>query len=374
MRRGLRAPRARVLTILGAATLVGLPGLTAAADLAGEPALEAYAPDAGCAMLQAWYDELLATHPAGTAVPLRLDEPTDAQLAMLGLPPRHVLLAQRYAAPTLVLPDGTTAPVDPGELALAIGGDLAVASYAGTGCLGIRPGALLLNLNGGIGICSMAHVYGSPGNYHISTAGHCTNQGEVMTVVAAVGNRGGATGPVLLDFGTTSRSTGDGGIGRDWALIGIDAAHQDLVSPTMCVWAGPRGLFTPTGEFADVSLLRGNSLVPEIVLDPDPALIQGIVHYGHGLGMGAGGTPRAGAGDTWTSTYFTFVGTIAPGDSGSGANTGLGQAAGIITHIVVDPLLRTGTGVALGTRATQVAASLADGQLVAYPAPAPGLP
>lgn len=364
----LLAPRVRVATAVAVAALA-LPGLGAAADLtAAEPALQPYAAGvAGCAMLQAWYDALLAAHPAGTPVPLKLDQPTDAQLALLGLPPRHVLLAQRYPVPTMVGVDGTTTPVDPARLLL--GGDLALAAYGGTGCLGIRPGALLLNLNDGIAICSMAHVYGAPGAYKVSTAGHCTNQGETMTVVAAVGDRA----PVLLDFGTTSHSTGDGGIGRDWALIAVDAAYQDLVTPTMCAWAGPRGVFTAQGEAVDVSF-RGNRLIPGVTIDPDPNLVQGIVHYGHGLGLGAGGTPRSGAGDTWTSTYFTFVGTIAPGDSGSGANTALGQAAGIITHIVVDPLQRSGTGIALGTRATQVQGTLADGQLVAYPAPAPGLP
>lgn len=354
-----------------AAALLALPLLASSPGLAEPAVLEPYAPDAGCAMLQAWYDELLATHPEGTAVPLKIDEPTDVQLAMLGLPPRHVLLAQRYPAPTLVLPDGTTEALDPARLAL--GGDLVLASYAGAGCLGIRPGALLLNLNGGIAVCSMAHVYGAPGSYQISTAGHCTEKtGEVMTVVAAVGNRNSIAGPVLLDFGTTSRTTGDAGIGRDWALISVAAAYQDLVSPTMCFWAGPRGLFTAQGEFVDPNINR--RLVPSVSVNPDPALVQGIVHFGHGLGLGAGGTPRSGASDAWTSTYFVFVGAIAPGDSGSAANTGLGQAAGIITHVVVDPWLRTGTGLALGTRATQVHATLADGQLVAYPVPAAGLP
>lgn len=353
------------------AALLAVPLLASGLVLADATPLEPYAPDAGCAMLQAWYDELLATYPEGTAVPLKLDEPTDAQLAMLGLPPRDVLLAQRYPAPTLVLPDGTTEAIDPARLAL--GGDLALASYAGTGCLGIRPGALLLNLNNGIAICSMAHVYGAPGSYQVSTAGHCTEKaGEVMTVVAAVGNRDSIAGPVLLDFGTTSRTTGDAGIGRDWALIGIAPAYQDLVSPTMCFWAGPHGTFAEQGEFVDPSI--NGRLQPSVNVDPDPALLQGIVHFGHGLGLGAGGTPRSGGSDTWTSTYFVFVGAIAPGDSGSGANTALGPAAGIITHIVVDPWLRTGTGLALGTRATQVQAALADGQLVAYPVPVAGLP
>jgi hypothetical protein len=50
------------------------------------------------------------------------------------------------------------------------------------------------------------------------------------------------------------------------------------------------------------------------------------------------------------------------GDSGSGANTLLGdtvganmEAAGIMTHLWIDPLMGQGLGIMGGTRATQVA-------------------
>jgi hypothetical protein len=73
-----------------------------------------------------------------------------------------------------------------------------------------------------------------------------------------------------------------------------------------------------------------------------------------------------------------FFGAISPGDSGSGANTLTGdtvganrQAAGIMTHLWVDPLMRQGLGIMAGTRATQVAGTLANGQIVPYPAPTP---
>ena len=38
----------------------------------------------------------------------------------------------------------------------------------------------------------------------------------MATVIAALGNRNEA---VLLDFGSYARSTGDAGVGKDWALI-----------------------------------------------------------------------------------------------------------------------------------------------------------
>ncbi|MBI4394091.1 MAG: hypothetical protein HY556_09905 [Euryarchaeota archaeon] len=79
-----------------------------------------------------------------------------------------------------------------------------------------------------------------------------------------------------------------------------------------------------------------------------------------------------------------IYGAISPGDSGSGSNTLLGgsvgaqrQAAGINTHIVlVDPseIAKDMGALMIGTRSTVVTASLANGQLVPCPAPAPGLP
>jgi hypothetical protein len=329
---------------------------------------------AGCA-IAAWYAELAAKHSVGTAVPLKLD-PTDEQLATLGLPPRVALAGRSFPEPTMLLPDGTGIPT---RLALP-----AVATYAGLGCLGIRPGALLLNFNGGVAICSMAHVYGSPGAYQISTAGHCTKAGEKVSVVAAFGNHAGALAPIVLDFGTTKTSH-DNGIGDDFALISVASAYQNLVSPTMCFWAGPRGAFTytspggPNVVGASVAIsgqLLSPHITPEVALNPDPNLVQGIVHYGHGIGFGGPGvgTPRAGEAIYWSGDTLAFTTLSSPGDSGSGINTATGQAAGILTHLVVGPLLGYGEAIGAGTRVTQVPATLADGQLVAYPMPAPGLP
>jgi hypothetical protein len=249
-------------------------------------------------------------------------------------------------------------------------------SYAGAGFFGIRPGAWVLLINGdSIGWCSLAHVYGSPGSYKISTAGHCGNAGDTATVIGALGDKtvDGAPVPVLMDFGKFSQSTGDAGIGNDWALISIDAAYQPLTTPTMAFWGGPIGTYTPNGEVLHADLTTG-----DISLTPNPALAQGIVHYGHGAGIGAGGTPRSGAAITWLPDHFTFFGAITPGDSGSGSNTLTGdtvganrEAAGINTHIYVDGSMKTGVGIMAGTRATKVPATLANGQILPYPAPTP---
>ena len=154
---------------------------------------------------------------------------------------------------------------------------------------GIRPGGWLLLINGGsIGWCSFAHVYGSPGSYSISTAGHCGKVGDVATVVGVVGNRT----PVLMDIGKFSKSTGDGGIGKDWALISVIPEYQHLVTPTMAFWGGPFGTYTKTGESATFTY-GGRSLVPTASVNSDPFLVQQVLHYGHGTGIGAGGTPAA---------------------------------------------------------------------------------
>ena len=168
-------------------------------------------------------------------------ELNDADLALMGLPPKRVLLARRYQKPTAVYPSGRME-----QLA-----GPPVASFAGAGFFGIRPGAFVLLMNGNsIGWCSLAHVYGSPGAYSISTAGHCGNAGDTATVIGAVGGKtvAGLPVPVLIDFGRFSSSTGDGGIGNDWALIPVDAQWQSLVTPTMAFWGGPIGMYTSTGE------------------------------------------------------------------------------------------------------------------------------
>ncbi|MDP9405709.1 MAG: S1 family peptidase [Actinomycetota bacterium] len=350
---------------------------TAAAGATGEPTAtssvtfsEYRLSDATMTTLRnEWLDEIVASNPPGTWAPLKV-QLRDDQLARMGLPSADVLRSRDYARPTMVDRAGNAEVVDLPALA----------TFAGTGYFGIRPGAWVLLLSdGGIGWCSLAHVYGSPGSYKISTAGHCGKTGDTATMIAAFGNRAGVLNPVLLDIGKFSTST-DGGLGKDWALIDIDARYQHLVTPTMAFWGGPRGMFTATGAVASVTF-PSKGIVPSVSVTPNPFLAQQIVHYGHGIGVGAGGTPRSATALAWGTTHFMFFGAISPGDSGSGSNTlggdGVGavmEAAGINTHLYVDPLMRKGLGIMGGTRATTVRGTLADGQLVGYPAPAPFLP
>jgi hypothetical protein len=172
------------------------------------------------------------------------------------------------------------------------------------GAVGIRPGSWMIAPAG----CTMNFVFGSPGTYSIGTAGHCGSAGEEVVLLTLA--PGGAN-PVLVELGTIQRSV-DGGVGNDFALVSIRPELQSWVSPTIAVVAGPCGSYTGSG--------------------PEP-----VFHYGHGLAVGTGGTPRAGVALTWQSSAFGWSGAAAPGDSGSAVRVHTGmQAAGDLTHLVVD--------------------------------------
>jgi hypothetical protein len=172
------------------------------------------------------------------------------------------------------------------------------------GTVGIRPGSWMIAPAG----CTMNFVFGSPGTYSIGTAGHCGAAGEAVTLLTVA--PGGAS-PVLVEVGTIQRSV-DGGVGNDFAIVSIRPELQSWVSPTVAVVAGPCGSYGGSGP-------------------------EAVFHYGHGLAVGTGGTPRAGLALTWQANAFGWSGLAAPGDSGSAVrvNTGM-QAAGDLTHLVVD--------------------------------------
>src|SRR3954447_22044746 len=145
-----------------------------------------------------WVDQLLARHSVGTWAPMKFTL-SDADLKLMGLPPKRVLLAHHYRRPTVVRPDArmwtlgartkknSRPPGHSGGSSNTAGGG--TISYAGAGFFGIRPGAWLLTVTDKeIGWCSMAHVYGTPGAYQISTAGHCGKVGDTATVIGAVGD------------------------------------------------------------------------------------------------------------------------------------------------------------------------------------------
>jgi hypothetical protein len=172
------------------------------------------------------------------------------------------------------------------------------------GEVGIRPGSWMISPAG----CTMNFVFASGGSYAIGTAGHCGEKGEPVVLLTLAP---GTENPVLVEIGTISVSH-DNGVGDDFALVPIRAALNSWVSPTIAVVAGPCGAYGGSG--------------PETVW-----------HYGHGLGIGTGGTPRAGLALSWRADAFGWDGAAIFGDSGSAVRVGTGlAAAGDLTHLVVD--------------------------------------
>lgn len=170
--------------------------------------------------------------------------------------------------------------------------------------VGIRPGSWMISPAG----CTMNFVFASGGSYAIGTAGHCANAGDPVVLLTLAP---GVENPVLVEIGNVSVSHNNG-VGDDFALIPIRPQLNSWVSATIAAVAGPCGAYSGSG--------------PETVW-----------HYGHGLAVGTGGTPRSGLALTWRATAFGWDGAATPGDSGSPVRVGTGlAAAGDLTHLVVD--------------------------------------
>lgn len=211
----------------------------------------------------------------GWAIPLKSDSPSWFT---------DELAAQVHAAAPAAVPAPLDAPL-PSEI-------------------GIRPGSWMIAPAG----CTMNFVFQSGGSYAIGTAGHCGNAGDPVVLLTLAP---GTANPVLVEIGTISVSHNNG-VGDDFALVPINAALNAWVSPTMALVGGPCGSYTGSG--------------PETVW-----------HSGHGVGIGTGGTPRAGLALTWQANAFGWDGAAIFGDSGSAVRVGTGlQAAGDLTHLVVD--------------------------------------
>lgn len=149
---------------------------------------------------------------------------------------------------------------------------------------------------------------GGGSGWYIGTAGHCAEVGDPVTLIAAPG--------VLMNIGHTVRSYNEG-IGKDFALIEIYPEMVQYINPSMAIVGGPTNV-------------------------AQPAIGDPVAHTGHGVGVGTGGTPRAGLvaytgdGDHNANSAYGWVGAAAPGDSGSGVRDATtGAAVGNLTHLVV---------------------------------------
>jgi hypothetical protein len=173
------------------------------------------------------------------------------------------------------------------------------------GVVGIRPGSWMIEPYG----CTMNFVFARGSQLGIGTAGHCTDMLRQDVVLLTL--TPGSNNPVLIDIGKVV-ARDDNGVGDDFALVNIYPQLYSWVSATTAVIGGPCGAYYGSG--------------PELVW-----------HYGQGLGIGTGGTPRSGPALTWEENAFGWDSAAIFGDSGSPVRVTSGlQAAGDLTHLVVD--------------------------------------
>jgi hypothetical protein len=169
--------------------------------------------------------------------------------------------------------------------------------------VGIRPGAWMISPAG----CTMNFIFTKSGTFAIGTAGHCVDKigDEVVLLTLAPGG----ANPVLVAVGQVI-ARHENGIGDDFALVSIRPELYPWVSATTALIGGPCGEYYGSG--------------PETV-----------AHYGHGLAIGTGGTPRVGVALTWKADAFGWDGAAIFGDSGSPVRVTDLKAAGDLTHLVV---------------------------------------
>jgi len=163
--------------------------------------------------------------------------------------------------------------------------------------------------------CTMNFIFTDGTSSYICSAGHCAGNGK--TVIAQVGTRVDPTDsviPMLAAIGTTVKSWNQG-IGRDFALVKINADFN--------VVPGVAGALGPTGVFCG-----------------DP-VGQPVMHYGHGyIFFVEQGYAKFGEviPDLTLLVKFTspngynWVGYGLPGDSGSEVMNDAGLAVGDLTH------------------------------------------
>lgn len=170
--------------------------------------------------------------------------------------------------------------------------------------VGIRPGSWMIAPAG----CTMNFIFSKGSRFAIGTAGHCVDErGQSVVLLTLAPGRGN---PVLVTIGSVLTRR-DNGIGDDFALVSVRPELNSWVSPTTALIGGPCGAYYGSG--------------PETVW-----------HYGHGLAIGTGGTPRAGVSVTWKQDAYGWDGAAIFGDSGSPVRVADFKAAGNLTHLVVD--------------------------------------
>ena len=279
---------------------------------------------------------------AGTFVPKAGSDPAAVDVSRVAgayrLPDGGTAVPVRAASPDWLTPELLAAAgKGPTPAPSAATFDVPVSGYAGIG-----PGSEQIAPYG----CTMNFIFGAPGNYSIGTAGHCVDKvGEPVTLLTLAPGGSAGTGWVLVEVGNVLKRV-EGGVGADFALVSIKPEYQSWVRPTIPQVLGPCGTYTGDGLTEQSVPVRGHA-----TLDAG----EQIFHYGHGLGIGTGGTSRTGHGLYWEPKAFWWAGSVVFGDSGSAARTGTANlaAAGDVTHLIVFDSKHLGA-TAAGTRITEM--------------------
>lgn len=207
-----------------------------------------------------------------------------------------------------------------------------------SGYVGIRPGSEMVEPSG----CTMNFVFATNSGYAIGTAGHCVEKvGQMVTLLTIAPD---SEIPVLVTIGPVL-ARHDNGPGDDFALVAIPASLNNWVFPTIAGVGGPCGAYTGNGlvQVEIPKLFRGQDTSVEL---------EQVAHYGHGLGVGTGGTPRTGVSLYWDADAFYWDSPAAPGDSGSAVRISTLEAAGDLTHLIVDT--KKPGAIVAGTRITKM--------------------
>lgn len=175
---------------------------------------------------------------------------------------------------------------------------------AAAACGGLSPGDEILV---GDLRCTLAFLLADRTGLYFSTAGHCIQEGDVVS------------NPDVGEFGVgylhflepeTGAET-DGSPGMDFGLIRVDPAFYDKLNPKACAFDGPTGIYDAT---------PGSG---------------GVMHHGYGLLLGDLSPTRARQGFNLQNdnTAFYWTGAGVPGDSGSAVLHESGLALGVLTHL-----------------------------------------
>jgi len=177
------------------------------------------------------------------------------------------------------------------------------------GEIGIRPGSWMIAPYW----CTMNYIFRNGGTLAIGTAGHCLESGQPVVLLTLAPSGGNA---VLVQLGRVLLKR-DGGVGKDYGLVEIPTSRRNWVFPTIAGVGGPCNVYY--GGAAKT-----------------------VAHYGHGVVVGTGGTPRAGVGLEvarsgwlqldWDADSYAWAGLLAGGDSGSPVRIGELKAVGNLTH------------------------------------------